>query len=87
MKTTAFIFTAVACFYLGYSFCSHLNGTSNYKEVRAFNMELIEAQAKELGCAGKLIGKHNLYDADSSELMDNYMHCQSVVDSLYSNAQ
>ena len=85
MKTTVFIFTAVTCFFLGYTFCSHFNGVTYYHKVSIFKNELIKAQAEELDYAGKLINKHNLYDADDSELMDNYLHSQSIVDSLYAN--
>lgn len=84
MKTTAFILTAVACFYIGYSFCLHINNVECRKKANAFNFELIKAQAAELDYAGKLISKHNIYDVDDSELMDKYIRSCGVVDSLYS---
>lgn len=48
-----------------------------------FKIQLIETQAIALDKAARLIDKHNLFDADSSQLMDEYMAAYNRVDSLY----
>ncbi len=48
-----------------------------------FKCQLIESQAIALDKAARLIDKHNLFDADGSQLMDEYMAAYNRVDSLY----
>ncbi len=48
-----------------------------------YNNQVIEAQAIALDKAARLIEKHNLFDADGSDLMDEYLAAYNRVDSLY----
>lgn len=73
------IVTLIIGFVCGISVSNHKSGKSSNK----FKTELIEAQAKALDDAATLIDKHNLFDADSSDLMDDYVFNYNVVDSLY----
>lgn len=49
--------------------------------------EMINAQSKALESANALIDKHNLYDADGSDTMADYLDAVAKVDSLYAQEQ
>lgn len=49
--------------------------------------EMINAQSKALEKAEELMDKHNLYDADGSDTMADYLDAVAKVDSLYAQEQ
>ena len=49
--------------------------------------EIINAQSKALESANALIDKHNLYGADGSDIMADYLDAVAKVDSLYAQEQ
>lgn len=78
-----FLATILLAFILGMEFNSWYYNIDSLYKANKFKMELVDTQAKALESADSLISKHNLYDADSSDLMDSYMEKYNKVDSLY----
>lgn len=84
MKKTVIIsmFVAIAAFVGGMEFNSWYYNIDQLYDANEYKRVLLEVEDKTLEEADSLIDKHNLYDADGSDLMDNYMRNMNKVDSL-----
>lgn len=82
MKTTSLIFSVIVSLCVGYNLCLSIHDIDHVKSTYRHKTELIKAQNTELEYASKLLAKHNIYDADASELMDKYIQSCCTVDSL-----
>lgn len=81
----SFIFSALAAvlaFFTGVEFNSWYYNIDQLYDANEYKRVLLEVEDKALEEADSLIDKHNLYDADGSDLMDNYMRNMNKVDSL-----
>ena len=75
--------TGIAAFVAGFEFNHWYYNNDALHEANNFKRELVIAQYKALEEADSLMDKHNLWDADGSDLMDNYLKSMNKVDSLY----
>ena len=82
-KTILIMLTGIAAFVAGFEFNDWYYNNDALHEANNFKRELVTAQYKALEEADSLMDKHNLWDADGSDLMDNYLKSMNKVDSLY----
>lgn len=67
----------------GYSICMGINNVAFLQEANDFKYELIDAQAKAIDLADSVMDNNQLFDADGSDTMADYLHAAAKVDSLY----
>lgn len=82
-KNILIMLMGIAAFVAGFECNNWYCNNEALHEANNFKRELITAQYRALEEANSLIDKHNLWDADGSDLMDNYLNSISKVDSLY----
>lgn len=90
--TTAVVLSCIGGFVAGYS-TGHKHGKdfilNQYELMRAnyntlpYKIEVINAQRAALKAADKVIDNNELFDADGSDDMADYLHKAAIVDSLY----
>lgn len=71
----------IACFGAGWFTCLKVNTDS--VETYDFKVELLDAQYAALEQAEKVMWNNNLFDADGSDDMAEYLELYCKVDSLY----
>lgn len=71
----------IACFGAGWFTCLKVNTDS--VETHDFKVELLDAQYAALEQAEKVMWNNNLFDADGSDDMAEYLELYCKVDSLY----
>lgn len=83
MKKTILLaaLTAIAAFAAGYFTCLKVNTDSI--ESKKFKVELIDAQNAALEQAEKVMWNNDLFDADGSDDMADYLELCCEVDSLW----
>lgn len=90
MKKTiiAFVLSTVAAFIIGLQ-CGYHGCESKYRIIKAnantipYKIEVINAQRAALDAADHVMGEHNLFDTDGSDVMAKYLDLAHKVDSLY----
>lgn len=75
-KFTVCVAVAVVSAFVGFEFNSLVANNS-------FKYELIQSQAKALELADSIMDNNQLFDADGSDAMADYLHAAAKVDSLY----
>lgn len=75
-KFTVCTAVAVVSAFVGFEF-NYLVANNSFK------YELIQSQAKALELADSIMDNNQLFDADGSDTMANYLHAAAKVDSLY----
>ena len=83
MKKITDIVLVAAAFIAGAAAESWYFNTDNLYKVNRLKTELVSQQAEALGKAEALIDKHNLWDADGSDLMVEFINAANKADSLY----
>lgn len=85
-KTIIGIVACFACFcaafFAGYEVCMSKNDVAFLKEANAFKYDLIELEEQALDLADYLMDKHDLWDKDGSDEMEDYLEVRHQIDSL-----
>lgn len=78
--------TAIAAVsaFAGFEFNNYWYNNESLYEANKFKRELINAQAKALNLADKVMNRNNLWDTDGGDAMADYLNAAAKVDSLYS---
>ena len=82
-KFTVCVAVAVVSAFVGFEFNNYWYNNEGLYEANKFKRELINAQAKVLELADSIMDNNQLFDADGSDTMANYLHAAAKVDSLY----
>lgn len=81
-KTIITVVLVVASFVAGAEFNNWYYNIDSLFEANNLKRELLDAQNNSLMLVDSLMDKHELYDADGSDLMSDYLESREVVDSL-----
>ena len=82
------VLSAFAAFIIGIQ-CGYRECESKYDLIEAnantipYKIEVINAQRAALDAADHVMGEHNLFDTDGSDVMAKYLDLAHKVDSLY----
>ena len=89
MKKQIITMAAVAAmaFLAGASFNNWITGNSRLHEDNIFNRKVIKAQEAALDKAEEVMDNNNLWDADGSDTMAEYMEACNKVQTLYATQQ
>jgi hypothetical protein len=82
-KFTVYAAIAVVSAFAGFEFNNYWYNNEGLYEANKFKRELVNAQAKALNLADKVMDRNNLWDADGSDIMSDYLDAAAKVDSLY----
>ncbi len=80
--TVCAVIAAVSAF-VGFEFNNYWYNNEGLYEANKFKRELVNAQAKALDLADQVMDRNNLWDADGSDVMSDYLDAAAKVDSLY----
>ena len=82
-KFTVCAAIAAVSAFVGFEFNNYWYNNEGLYEANKFKRELVNAQAKALNLADKVMDRNNLWDVDGSDIMSDYLHAAAKVDSLY----
>jgi hypothetical protein len=82
-KFTVCAAIAVVSAFAGFEFNNYWYNNEGLYEANKFKRELVNAQAKALNLADKVMDRNDLWDADGSDIMSDYLDAVAKVDSLY----
>jgi hypothetical protein len=82
-KFTVYAAIAVVSAFAGFEFNNYWYNNEGLYEANKFKRELVNAQAKALNLADKVMDRNDLWDADGSDIMSDYLDAVAKVDSLY----
>lgn len=83
MKKNILICTIAAIVAFGAGYLTSLKVNTDSVEAKRFKVELIDAQNAALEQAEKVMWNNNLFDADGSDDMADYLELSCEVDSLW----
>lgn len=82
-KFTVSAAIAVVSAFAGFEFNNYWYNNDDLYEANKFKRELVNAQAKALELADQVMDRNNLWDADGSDVMSDYLDAAAKADSLY----
>lgn len=82
-KFTVCAAIAAGSAFAGFEFNNYWYNNDGLYEANKFKRELVNAQAKALNLADSVMDNNQLFDADGSDTMADYLNAAAKVDSLY----
>lgn len=82
-KFTVCAAIAAVSAFVGFEFNNYWYNNDSLYEANKFKRELVNAQAKALNLADKVMDRNDLWDTDGGDAMADYLNAAAKVDSLY----